>query len=61
LRVGKILALHPRFHSLLQQDLTVTIPPGLTSALLERRPDIRFAEQTLVAAQGSARFGQFPQ
>jgi outer membrane protein, multidrug efflux system len=39
-----------RGQSLLQQDLSVTIPPGLTSPLLERRPDIRFAEQTLVAA-----------
>jgi multidrug efflux system outer membrane protein len=45
-----------RGKSLLAQDLTVTIPPGLTSALLERRPDIRFAEQTLVAA--NARIGE---
>jgi len=46
----------PRGKSLLEQDLTVTIPPGLTSALLERRPDIRYAEQTLVAA--NARVGE---
>jgi len=46
----------PRGKSLVEQDLTVTIPPGLTSALLERRPDIRFAEQTLVAA--NARIGE---
>jgi multidrug efflux system outer membrane protein len=45
-----------RGKSLLDQDLTVTIPPGLTSALLERRPDIRFAEQSLVAA--NARVGE---
>lgn len=45
-----------RGKSLLEQDLTVTIPPGLTSALLERRPDICFAEQTLVAA--NARIGE---
>ena len=45
-----------RGKSLLEQDLTVTIPPGLTSPLLERRPDIRFAEQTLVAA--NARIGE---
>ncbi|MFZ5450902.1 MAG: efflux transporter outer membrane subunit [Thermodesulfobacteriota bacterium] len=45
-----------RGKSLLDQDLTVTIPPGLTSTLLERRPDIRFAEQTLVAA--NARVGE---
>ena len=46
----------PRGKSLLDQNLTVPIPPGLTSALLERRPDIRFAEQTLVAA--NARIGE---
>jgi len=45
-----------RGKSLLKQELTVTIPPGLTSSLLERRPDIRFAEQTLVAA--NARVGE---
>jgi len=45
-----------RGKSLLEQDLTVTIPPGLTSNILERRPDIRFAEQTLVAA--NARIGE---
>jgi multidrug efflux system outer membrane protein len=45
-----------RGKSLLQQDLTVTVPPGLTSSLLERRPDIRFAEENLVAA--NARVGE---
>ena len=52
-----------RGKSLWEQDLTVTIPPGLTSALLERRPDIRFAEQTLVAANagiGEAKALLFP-
>jgi multidrug efflux system outer membrane protein len=45
-----------RGKSLLEQGLAVTIPPGLTSALLERRPDIRFAEEQLVAA--NARIGE---
>jgi multidrug efflux system outer membrane protein len=34
----------------LEQQLAPVVPPGLTSALLERRPDIRQAEQALVAA-----------
>lgn len=40
------------------------LPPGLTSALLERRPDIRQAEQNLIAANaqiGAARALYFPQ
>ncbi len=40
------------------------IPPGLPSALLERRPDIREAEQTLIAANaniGAAKAQYFPQ
>ena len=40
------------------------LPPGLPSALLERRPDIREAEQNLVAANaqiGAARALYFPQ
>jgi NodT family efflux transporter outer membrane factor (OMF) lipoprotein len=59
-RINLLLGRNPgpiaRGKSLLEQDLTVTIPPGLTSALLERRPDIRVAEQTLVAA--NARIGE---
>jgi NodT family efflux transporter outer membrane factor (OMF) lipoprotein len=40
------------------------IPPGIPSSLLERRPDIREAEQTLIAANaqiGAARALYFPQ
>jgi multidrug efflux system outer membrane protein len=59
-RISILLGRNPgpiiRGKSLGEQDLTVSIPPGLTSALLERRPDIRFSEQVLVAA--NARIGE---
>ncbi len=46
-------------------DLTVRaqVPPGLAAALLERRPDIRQAEEVLIAANyriGAARANFFP-
>jgi multidrug efflux system outer membrane protein len=54
----------PRGATLEQQAHIPEIPVGLPSALLERRPDVREAEQLLVAANaniGVARAAYFPQ
>ena len=40
----------PRTSTLLAQELPVEIPVGLPSTLLERRPDVRMAEQQVRAA-----------
>ena len=63
LLLGQNPAPIPRGRELVAQELTPTVPSGLPSVLLQRRPDIRSAEETLVAANFSveaARAAYFP-
>ena len=52
-----------RGRQLTDQELPPSVPPGLASSLVERRPDIRTAEQNLIAASadiGVAKAAYFP-
>jgi len=64
LLLGSVPADVPRGKALDQIMSPPQLPPGLPSSLLERRPDIRQAEQNLIAANaqiGAARALLFPQ
>jgi multidrug efflux system outer membrane protein len=54
----------PRGRAITEEPLPATVPAGLPSQLLERRPDIRESEQALIASNariGVARAQLFPQ
>src|SRR5215813_10919629 len=67
-RISLLLGKNPgeitRGKSLTEQEMPPDVPAGLPSALLECRPDIQAAEQTLIAANaqiGVAKASYFPQ
>ncbi|HET9383756.1 MAG TPA: efflux transporter outer membrane subunit [Gemmatimonadales bacterium] len=61
--LGRMPGRVPRGAALINQNFRTSVPPGLPSALLQRRPDVRESEQQLRAANamiGAAIAARFP-